>query len=275
MIKKLFFIAALLVPGLAYGGPSANLAVQIVPAGVTGSILPPLPAGKTQWVYVTGDEFNGSSIDLSFWDGTPANGYPNDGYICQELSKGTEGSGVLTMIPGTTSECVVQPWTATGSVCSGPCAGLQLVSSFPPALPGGYKPGYYEARLPSNAGYSAFWLQGNNGSCSCPGLTCGAELDIMEGGSTYQNNIFWGGYGACGQQNPTTGLGPIGDMFHLLGLLWDPVGGYTHYLDGVATKHVAGPVDNGSGYHGVTLTTAGTNGGSPMVVDWVRYFQAR
>jgi len=41
MIKKLFFIAALLVPGLAYGGnPSANLTVQIVPAGSS----PPVPA---------------------------------------------------------------------------------------------------------------------------------------------------------------------------------------------------------------------------------------
>jgi hypothetical protein len=33
MIKKLFFTAALLVPGLAYGAdPSANLPIQIVPA---------------------------------------------------------------------------------------------------------------------------------------------------------------------------------------------------------------------------------------------------
>src|SRR5712672_250684 len=34
MIKKLFFTAALLVPGIAYGAdPSANLPIQIVPAG--------------------------------------------------------------------------------------------------------------------------------------------------------------------------------------------------------------------------------------------------
>src|ERR1700730_18026778 len=40
MIKQLFFMAALLVPGLAYGGnPSADLQVQIVPAG-----SPPVPA---------------------------------------------------------------------------------------------------------------------------------------------------------------------------------------------------------------------------------------
>src|ERR1700730_16567866 len=41
MIKKLFFMAALLAPGLAYGGnPSADLTGQIVPAG-SG---PPVPA---------------------------------------------------------------------------------------------------------------------------------------------------------------------------------------------------------------------------------------
>jgi hypothetical protein len=40
MIKRLFFVVALLVPGLAYGGnPSADLSVQIVPAA------PPIPAG--------------------------------------------------------------------------------------------------------------------------------------------------------------------------------------------------------------------------------------
>jgi hypothetical protein len=38
MIKKLFFIAALLAPGLAYGGnPSADLSVQVVPAASAGS----------------------------------------------------------------------------------------------------------------------------------------------------------------------------------------------------------------------------------------------
>jgi O-glycosyl hydrolase len=36
MVRKLFFTAALLLPGLAYGGnPSADLSVQVVPAGVT------------------------------------------------------------------------------------------------------------------------------------------------------------------------------------------------------------------------------------------------
>jgi hypothetical protein len=38
MIKQVLFTAAFLVPGLAYGGnPSANLSVQVVPAGKTGT----------------------------------------------------------------------------------------------------------------------------------------------------------------------------------------------------------------------------------------------
>jgi hypothetical protein len=49
MIKQLFFTAALLVPGLAYGAnPSADLSVQIVPAGGTacdtGTNAPSIPA---------------------------------------------------------------------------------------------------------------------------------------------------------------------------------------------------------------------------------------
>jgi hypothetical protein len=45
MIKKLFFLGALLVPGLAYGGnPSADLSVQIVPAGTTTSTQCPSTA---------------------------------------------------------------------------------------------------------------------------------------------------------------------------------------------------------------------------------------
>jgi hypothetical protein len=51
MIKKLFFLAALLVPDLAYAAnPSADLSVQIVPAGKTTStqcpsVAPPRGAG--------------------------------------------------------------------------------------------------------------------------------------------------------------------------------------------------------------------------------------
>jgi hypothetical protein len=43
MIKQLFFTAALLVPGLTYGGnPSADLSVQVVPSA-TGSCSPSSP----------------------------------------------------------------------------------------------------------------------------------------------------------------------------------------------------------------------------------------
>src|SRR5215472_4010421 len=65
MIKKLFLLAALLAPGLAYAGnPSANLSAHVVPAGsgsgaLPGSILPPCPGGCT-WSIGFDDEFNGN-----------------------------------------------------------------------------------------------------------------------------------------------------------------------------------------------------------------------
>jgi hypothetical protein len=50
MIKKLFFLAALLVPGLAFGGnPSADLSIQIMPAG-SG---PTPPAGASAAGFTT------------------------------------------------------------------------------------------------------------------------------------------------------------------------------------------------------------------------------
>jgi hypothetical protein len=45
MIKKVFFMAALLVPGLAYAGsPSADLSVQVVPAGPNPAVPAPAAA---------------------------------------------------------------------------------------------------------------------------------------------------------------------------------------------------------------------------------------
>src|SRR5215472_14234564 len=71
MIKKLFLLAALLAPGLAYAGnPSANLSAQVVRAGsgsgaLPGSILPPCPGGCT-WSIAFDDEFNGSGAPGNF-----------------------------------------------------------------------------------------------------------------------------------------------------------------------------------------------------------------
>ena len=278
MIKKLFFIVALLMPGLAYGGPSANLSVQIVPAGsVTGSILPPLPAGKTQWDYKGGDEFNGSSVDQTFWSYTHADGFANNGYICQINANATEGNGVLTLLGANPSHCIIQPWTATGPVCGGPCAGVELVAGTNPATGTCcYGPGYYEARLYNPKGYGAFWLEGVRADCQSPAAG-GTEDDIYEGyGGGYHNNTHWGGYGACHQTFECPGLTGGGDTFHLFGVKWDPTDGLRYYFDGVETCHFTQASDPTSSSTGVRFTVASSNDGDDtMQVDWFRYFQAQ
>jgi hypothetical protein len=67
MRNKLFLLAALLLPAIAYGAnPSADLSVQVIPAGssgpISGSILPP-----GNWTLGFSDEFGGASIDASKW----------------------------------------------------------------------------------------------------------------------------------------------------------------------------------------------------------------
>jgi hypothetical protein len=274
MIKKLFFIAALLVPGLAYGGPSANLPVQIVPAGsgVTGSILPFLPPGTTQWVYMGGDEFNGSSVDYSFWNTTAADGALLDGQICQVRSAITESGGTLNIVGRDPAHCAQQPPYPANGVCSQSCAGGEIVSNFPG---NSFGPGYYEARIfNKGAFYLAFWNEGIHADCQSPAQG-GTENDILEGyGGTYQNNIHWGGYGSCHMSMPLTGLGPDDDGYHLYGLRWDPTDGLRFYRDGVETDHFAGPVGNGvTDVRLVSMAYDDTYG--PMQVDWFRYFQAQ
>jgi hypothetical protein len=281
MIKKLFFIAALLMPGLAYGGPSANLSVQIVPAGsVTGSILPFLPPGTTQWVYMGGDEFNGSSLNFAFWNATPLDGSLVDGQGCQVLSSITESGGSLSIVGVDPVHCAHQPPYPANGVCGSPCAGGEITSNNPPGIPGGFGPGYYEARIFNQAGYAAFWTGNNWGSCASPPpaiVTGGAENDIMEGSGTYQNNTHWGGYGACHMSNPQTGLGPVNDGYHLLGLRWDPTDGFRYYLDGRQTQYIAGPVSSMvGGTNDVKFTAfAYSDGGAPILVDWFRFFRAQ
>jgi hypothetical protein len=98
----------------------------------------------------------------------------------------------------------------------------------------------------------------------------------MEGAGTYQNNTIWGGYGDCAMSNPQTGLGPVNDGFHLLGLRWDPTDGFRYYRDGVETQHIPGPVSSGPVNGFVLFTAFGRSDGElPLSVDWFRYFQAQ
>jgi hypothetical protein len=79
MIKKLLFTAALLVPGLAYGvNPSANLSVQVVPAGATSNVC----TGSSPDPQAATDGFTSPAFCIDFTQATlPSNWLrcPNDG----------------------------------------------------------------------------------------------------------------------------------------------------------------------------------------------------
>ena len=94
MIKKLFFTAALLVPGLAYGAdPSANLPIQIVPAAA-------VPAAAQA------AGFNTLIINDNFQDPSFAN--PATWYDCA----------------GASSPLYWRAWVGFGTNIDGPCSAI-------------------------------------------------------------------------------------------------------------------------------------------------------
>jgi hypothetical protein len=124
MINKLFFLAALLAPGLALGANlGANLSVQVVPAGGTSLQPPtvgPIPNGYNLDPAFS-DEFNGQSIDLTKWyvgccgvvsndpcviENAPGAAYESGGVLHQVVSINTGPtppgcSGTSYLYPGT------------------------------------------------------------------------------------------------------------------------------------------------------------------------------
>ena len=208
MKNKLPFAAALLVPVFAYGAnPTADLSVQIVPAvsgALPGSILPP---GK--WMIAFDDEFNGSSVNYSNWNATPADGANLNGstQYCSQMA--TVSNGVLTISDYGTIP-VPQPGSYT-CYLNRPNMG----------------PGYYEARVQfSPAGWQDFWLccNGQNGADYF-------EPDIAEASSP---NSAW--VGALHYNSGSTAFGPRESFtgFHVWGFDWEADSGYTFYVDGVA-----------------------------------------
>jgi hypothetical protein len=176
MIKKLFFLAALMAPGLALGAnPTADLSVQVVPAGPPvgtncGTNLQPPTVGPIPNGYncdpAFSDEFNGTALDMTKWtlgccgvvSTDPCVIYPN-------ASNVTESGGVLHQIVSIN----------TGAAPSG-CSGTSYL--YPGTL--ATAPSH---KLPPNYFQEIRWK---------PGTNAGSGLDpsfFSFGHATPSNNI--------------------------------------------------------------------------------------
>jgi len=245
MIKKLFLMAALPAPSLAYAGnPNANLSTQVVPAesgsGVLpGSILPPCPGGCT-WTLAFDDEFNGSSLDTTKWHGAYGDGNVEYGFGAPTLA-----------------DCFGQnrmPSPGAVSV-SGGALTMQTVGTVAIGNPGSYAcsiasnrtfgpNAYYEVKQiadPAAWDDTFLWMQpGQNGACWF--------------GPNFVETFGGGGRNGQMQEECGTVYGPLaGNLsttWHVVGFEWEPYpnyGGsstntYTFYLDGI--QGLTGNFDN-------------------------------
>jgi len=213
---------------------------------LSGSICPPCPGGCT-WTLAWGDEFNGSSLDMTHWNIQIADGGTIDNGQYTQNCLGQNGQpppGAIQVSGGALAiralalnvECTIRSVGAT----FGPKA-------------------YYEVREWADASGSDdvyLWLFN-------PGLT----------GPAGQNGSYWfgpnfietfGGGGRNGQMQADndTFYGPnsgnLADGYHIAGFLWEPYpnynGGsyntYTFYLNGV--QRMNGNFDNCTSSNHVT-----------------------
>jgi hypothetical protein len=258
-----YFSSVHRVPPVSGGGGGGPL---------PGSFLPTAPAGKT-WSVTKDEEFNGSSLDTSFWTSNPDGTGEFGGQVFIHNSTAvTVSGGTLNLssfsspAPGTTGTC-----NPLG--CSN---GAVISHTFPV---GG---GYFEARLIASPNlYSAFWsAQPSNTDCG-GGYGLGLETDIMEtadaGGASggAQVNNHWDGYGTCHQSaGPGFIYGDASSVFHVYGVWVDANGGITYYQDGVQTYNLAGPLTTAATSSRIIyFQTQGNTAGTAFQVDWFRYYQ--
>ena len=263
-IKTLSFTVALLVPGLAYAGnPSADLTVQIVPGGLPGSILPP-----GNWTLAFNDEFNGTSLDTTFWtSATDGTGLFGGQVFVHNSTTVTVSGGELRLVSFDT------PAAGTTGTChpNGCVNGAVISHTFSSAE------GYYEARLKSQpADYTAFW-GANTSIPNCGAFSGGFETDIMEsfGGSNAQVNTHWSGYGSCHLSSGTGSIFASADTFHVWGVWINATDGVTYYRDGVQIFHLDGPIATAAASpFNLYFHIEGGGGNPPFEIDWFRFYRA-
>jgi beta-glucanase (GH16 family) len=185
-----------------------------VPAGADG--LPTLPEGK-RWVLEWGDEFDGTVIDRTKWNVSPA---------------GPRGAGLWS--PGNVyldgeGHIVFRATLSDGLVVG---AGIDSFRHF--ATTGGFFT--FRCRLSTLPGYRpAIWITSESVNNVGDEGRDGTEIDVMEQpgrAGSVSLNLHWDGYGADHKQAGTV-IPIVGalDDWHEFSVWWGP-DRYVFYVDG-------------------------------------------
>ena len=261
-----------------------------------------LPKGKS-WTLVWHDEFDGDTLDESKWSyrlhlmqkrhDTFSDGgciIDGKGHILLPLIE-KDGQFFSPQLQ-TGSNFMDRP----GSVPCGPKFKWPIGKIEEPKFLHGY--GYYECRckLPTQNGWwAAFWLQSPIIGSTLDPKFSGVEVDIMEtfthngmiSNKIITHNNHWSGYGDDYKTTNNSGdriLKDTPDGFHVFGLDWSP-DGYTYYIDGERSWHVAGPVSGREQFILISTECKGYRDGDMpcddlknaklpdyFIVDYVRVF---
>jgi hypothetical protein len=278
MTKTLLFTAMLLLPIIAYGGnPSADLSVQVVPAGSGSGALPgsTLPPGN--WVNDLDEHFSGTSLNTNIWT-AGVNNLPGSGGVsnCQV-------SGALSINNGATLS-PLPPYQGQSNGC---------------AVYSGYSystPGYFEAYLQTDTGTNVwngiFFEMGPNASCQGDYAANGGEVDLAEAftAGIAQESLWYNGYASCFAGGVLRKNLASSDAYHVWGMDYGDNNMITFYRDGVLIAQYA-PGDgvepgscgslrncsNGTWLGQFILWDYGWQGGtasnpSGLRVAWVRHY---
>ena len=246
---------------------------------VVASAIATPPAGYYQ---VWGDEFDGTSLDMSKWDYWLLGSRRDAVNVTNAVSV---SGGYLTITTYTSNNVHYTSMVATD---------------------GKFRPryGYWESSLEwanTNGMWSAFWFQSPTmGTYLFDPVVSGSEIDDSEhryvDGSTnnianqVQVNVHWNGYGSAAQSSGSGNVGSgLAGGFHTYGFLWTP-SAYTFSIDGSTVYNggsspvshstewaiLSSEVDDTSttwagyippaGYGSLATSTA------KLTVDYVRYY---
>lgn len=253
-------------------------------AGVALSASATPPAGYYE---VWGDEFDGSSLDMTKWD-----------YWL--LGSRRDAVNVTNAASVTGGHLVITTYTSNSVNYTAMIANDATFRS---------RFGYWETSIEwgdTNGMWSAMWLQSPTmGTYLYDPFVSGSEIDVAEHRSTdgvsdgdiinvVQPNVHWNGYGSSEQSSGGNNYGSgLGSGFHTYGFLWTP-SDYTIYIDGSNVRNwnysqnsvpvslstewfiLSSEVDDTSTTWAGTIPSTGygslASSTTKLTVDYVRYY---